>query len=90
MYAKDTNLLVQECGLILSDIELWMAYSPDGVEIKDFQLFRLLEIKSPYELLNTTNEILLTKCKFLYAAHNILHVNKSISIMLKFNLARRC
>ena len=76
MYAKETNLLVQECGLIVSDIEPWMAYSPDGVVIKDFQVFRLLEIKCPYELINTTNEILLKKCKVLYAANNILHVKK--------------
>ena len=76
MYAKETNLLVQECRLIVSDIEPWMAYSPIGVVIKDFQVFRLLEIKCPYEIINTTNEILLTKCKFLYATNNILHIKK--------------
>ena len=61
--------------------------SPDGVVIKDFQVFILLEIRCPDELINTTNEILFKKCKFLYAAKNILHVKKSISIMPKSNLA---
>ena len=70
MYSKETNLLVQECGLIVSDIEPWKAYSPDGVVIKNFQLFKLLKIKCPYGLISTTNEILLKKCKFLYAANN--------------------
>lgn len=76
-YAKESKLFVQECGLIVCKSEPWMAYSPDGIVIKDNQVYRLLEIKCPYELENTTDGILATKCKhFLKFEENTLILRK--------------
>lgn len=65
LYIKTTALFVQECGLIVSKSEPWLAYSPDGVVIKNSRLWRLLEIKCPFELQDTEKETLLKKYKFL-------------------------
>ncbi|KAK0171487.1 hypothetical protein PV327_011221, partial [Microctonus hyperodae] len=50
LYSTQTNACVQDCGLLVCPSETWLAYSPDGVVIKDGELFRLLEIKCPYDL----------------------------------------
>lgn len=76
-YTKEYNLFVQECGLVVCKSEPWMAYSPDGIVIKDNQVLKLLEIKCPYELENTTDMILAKKCKhFLKLENNVLTLRK--------------
>ncbi|XP_043466305.1 uncharacterized protein LOC122501102 isoform X2 [Leptopilina heterotoma] len=64
-YKKQCNLHVEECGLIICQSEPWLAYSPDGVVFNDSKLYRLLEIKCPFELENTERKTLLKKCKYL-------------------------
>ena len=62
-YAKEKKVIVQECGLIVAMSEPWLAYSPDGVVIENSKACRLLEIKCPYELEDTSTEVLRKKCK---------------------------
>ena len=76
-YTKEYKLFVQECGLVVCKSEPWMAYSPDGIVIKDNKVYRLLEIKCPDELENTSDTILATKCKhFLKLEQNMLNLRK--------------
>ena len=64
-YRNQSNQFVRECVLIICKDEPWMAYSPDGI-IKTLDgSIRLLEIKCPMDLPDTTNESLLKKCKYL-------------------------
>lgn len=65
LYAKETVSFIQECGLIVSKSEPWLAYSPDGIVIKNSRPSKLLEIKCPFNLQDTEKETLLKKCKFL-------------------------
>lgn len=64
-YMNECLLHVEECGLIICKNEPWLAYSPDGVVIKDSKVYRLLEIKCPLDLQNTERGTLLQKCKYL-------------------------
>lgn len=59
VYAKEINLYIQDCGLIICESKAWMAYLPNGIVIKESTLFRLLEIKCPYQLENTESVTLL-------------------------------
>ena len=81
VYSKEANVFVQECGLIVSQSEPWMAYSPDGVIIENSDTFRLLEIKCPYDLENTIDNSLLKKCKFLHMVNNNLNIRKKTTIL---------
>ena len=70
------NAYIQECELIIFYAEPWLAFSPDGVSIKNSKPFGLLEIKCPYELENGKTETLLKKCKFLWSMANELSLKK--------------
>lgn len=63
LYAKEKDVFIQECGLVVCHSEPWLAYSPDGVVMKNGELCRLLEIKCPFELQDTKRDTLLKKCK---------------------------
>lgn len=76
VYAKETGLYIQDCGLIVCESEPWMAYSPDGIVVKESTVFRLLEIKCPYQIENTENVTLLKKCKFLHLEKNEIKIKK--------------
>lgn len=75
-YSTESHLHVQECGLIVSKTEPWLAYSPDGVVMNDNKPYRLLEIKCPVELVNTSNQVLKKKCKFIEIKSNGVAVKK--------------
>lgn len=64
VYKTKTQSHVVECRLIISESEPWAAYSPDGIVCKN-SAFKLLEIKCPYELQDTSEKSLIKKCKFL-------------------------
>lgn len=48
-FSKLTNSTIVQTGLIVSKKNPWLAYSPDGVIIKDDQIVGLLEIKCPFK-----------------------------------------
>ena len=48
-FRKATNKDVIETGLIISQQNPWLAYSPDGVIFKDGKPSELLEIKCPFK-----------------------------------------
>lgn len=75
VYKKEKKSHVEECGLIISESEPWAAYSPDGIVFKD-STCKLLEIKCPYNLRNTSDEALINKCKFLCVKNEKLQLKE--------------
>nr|XP_012234186.1 PREDICTED: uncharacterized protein LOC105678993 [Linepithema humile] len=65
-FAKGTNSEVVEIGLVISRLNPWLAYSPDGIIVKSDKPVALLEIKCPFigktaNIENTVNS-LINKC----------------------------
>lgn len=48
-FRESTNKTVIEIGLVVSRLNPWLAYSPDGVILKDQKPVALLEIKCPFK-----------------------------------------
>jgi hypothetical protein len=50
LYAKISGQNITKCGLLTSEIEKWLGYSPDGIilDSKNYP-FKLLEIKCPFK-----------------------------------------
>lgn len=48
-FRKSTNKTVIKIGLVMSRLNLWLAYFPDGVILKDQKPVALLEIKCPFK-----------------------------------------
>lgn len=48
-FKKISKKTVVETGLVISQQNPWLAYSPDGVIVKDGVLLELLEIKCPFK-----------------------------------------
>ena len=77
LYRNQTNQCVRETGLIVSKTEPWLAYSANGVVQTADGSMKLLEIKCPLNLTDTSNESLKTKCKkYLKVKGNSLEFNK--------------
>lgn len=66
---------IQQCGLIVAKDNAWLAYSPDGVLIKDNEPIALLEIKCP-DIDDTRKITLQRKCRFLQSVNGQLTVRK--------------
>lgn len=75
-YAKETNIHIHECGLVVCASEPWLGFSPDGICIKNFQPNKLLEIKCPFDLQDIKDDTLLKKCKFLCLLNNDIVLRK--------------
>lgn len=76
IYTATKNVFVLECGLVVSKLEPWLAYSPDGIVISNGKIDRLLEIKCPFDLPDVTNETLLEKCSYLVKSKHGLTLKK--------------
>ena len=77
LYRNQTNQCVRETGLIVSKTEPWLGYSVDGVVKTADGSMKLLDIKCPLNLTDTSNERLKTKCKkYLKVKGNSLEFNK--------------
>ena len=61
-YSEITGAYIEETGLIICQTEPWLAYSTDGVVMKDSKVDRLLEIKCPFEIENLEEKTILKKC----------------------------
>lgn len=75
VYKNETLSHIEECGLIISESEPWAAYSPDEIVCEN-STFKLFEIKCPYELINTSDESLIKKCKFLCVTNQELRLKE--------------
>lgn len=47
-FKRKTNFDIIQTGLIICEKQPWLAYSPDGIIMKDGEPYRLLEIKCPF------------------------------------------
>lgn len=70
MYAAHRKVKVFEIGLITSQDNPWISYSPDGVVLRYHIPSILLKIKSPVYLETVSNANLLRTCKrYLYSVN---------------------
>lgn len=76
VYKEQTHQLVIECGLIVSKSEPWLAYSPDGIVMTRRDQNKLLEIKCPHDLVDTSIQSILNKCKYLQLVESKLQMKK--------------
>lgn len=51
-YVLKTDAIVEETGIIVSNSNPWLSYSPDGVIMENDVPTKLLEIKCPYSGIN--------------------------------------
>lgn len=56
---------VVECGLVVSEMNPWLGFSPDGVVVESGRPVKLIEIKCPFEGRNLTIEDLLSTLDYL-------------------------
>jgi len=79
-YELSTKSKVEICGIVISKLNAWMSYSPDGIIIKDGKPVTLIEVKCPYE--GRTNNIssIIKNLKFINVNdNNTLNFNKKHS-----------
>lgn len=76
VYENVTSATVKQCGLIVSEKNPWLAYSPDGVLITDNKPSKLLEIKCPYGGIKMSVEELCSTLKYLELRDNLMTLKK--------------
>jgi len=79
-YELSTKSKVEICGIVISKLNAWMSYSPDGIIVKDGKPVTLIEVKCPYE--GRTNNIssVIKNLKFINVNdNNTLNFNKKHS-----------
>lgn len=64
-YESVQSVTVNQCGLVISINNPWLAYSPDGIVFEDNKPSRLLEIKCPVAGKKATAAEILPGTKFL-------------------------
>lgn len=64
-YESVRSVSVNQCGLVISENNPWLAYSPDGIIFEDNRPSRLLEIKCPIAGKKSTVSEILAGTKFL-------------------------
>lgn len=70
-YEKFENVSVVTCGAIISKLNPWLSYSPDGIVMKDEKPHTLLEIKCPFSGKNQNIVEVLPKIKYLNVKNGV-------------------
>ncbi|KAJ8914642.1 hypothetical protein NQ315_015381 [Exocentrus adspersus] len=75
-YSKNLNRHVVTCGLIISESNPFLAYSPDGIIIENNVPIKLLEIKCPFKGQEVTAVSLFHSCSYLKIENDRMVLNK--------------
>jgi len=80
-YKLSTKSKVETCGIVISKLNAWMSYSPDGVIIKDGKPVTLIEVKCLYEGWANSISSIIKNLKFINVndINNTLNFNKKHS-----------
>ncbi|XP_044764414.1 uncharacterized protein LOC123320978 [Coccinella septempunctata] len=64
-FIAQTSFHVVDCGMVVSNSNPWLGYSPDGVIFESGRPVALLEVKCLYEGATKTITEVLEKCRFI-------------------------
>ncbi|XP_011312159.1 uncharacterized protein [Fopius arisanus] len=89
LYQEWKNCDVFCCGLIISQNNPWLAYSPDGIVMQAQKPCTLIEIKCPWDLPDLLPETLLECCNYLIYKDKRLQLKQKHSYygQVQFGLA---
>jgi len=71
-YEKYSGLKVTTCGVVISTLNPWLSYSPDGIIMKDGKPYKLLEVKCPFAGKTKSITDILDKLKFLKIKNDLI------------------
>lgn len=75
---KVSGFSIQKIGLVICRSEPWLAYSADGILLKNGKPYGLLEIKCPFKAKQASD---LGNCKYIIKENNNYELKKNINTL---------